>query len=64
MAEKELPYDNEDDFEVQDQTSRPDLSAQRRAASSMFASADKIIQDVRNSDSLSFIRQSKQSGGQ
>ncbi len=66
MSEKELPIHNDKptDGDADAVGAAPDMSAERKTAASMFAAADRIIQAVSENDSMEFIRQSRQHGGQ
>lgn len=64
MTEKEIPYENDGSDDENADTDGQNLSSDRQAAISMFASADRIIQNVQHNDSVRFLQQSKQSGGQ
>jgi len=64
MTEKEIPNEHNDDDDDNTSSDSPDLSTDRQAAASMFASANRIIQNIQDNDSISFLKQSRQHGGQ
>ncbi len=64
MTEKEITRENNGPTNDRASMPRANLSSERQAAASMFAVADKIIQNITISDSERFLQQSKQHGGQ